>query len=932
MRNKIEEIELFLLTENVDILCISETWLGLDEIQFIHFFNYNISSYYCRNMYLHGGVLILVKNNLMCTEITCLTELSMDKLFECSAVTLTISDIKYCIVCLYRAPNTDVNVFLSKFEECLNLICKLNVHKIIICGDININYMCRNNATINLDDLIHSFNLLSIFNEPTRIFNNLSSAVDYILTNFDILDKKIIHTGISDHSAQKITFETNKANLNSSIKFRSFSKKNISNFILYLGDEKWHSVFNEQSVDKKFTVFAETVAYYYHSCFKMVTKTINTNSKEKLWLTTGIKISSIRLKELYNLMTLSVVDKQYYKNYKSIYRRVIKQAKRLYFDKIIIDSENKSRTIWKIINKNVKRNNRVSEVATIKINNNEISDKKIIADSFNSYFVNLPKTLLSPNSNTGKKSVDSVPRTENSIYLEPVTELEVLEAINNLKNSNSTGYDNLSVKIIKQCASLIAKPLCHIINQCFIDGCFPSLLKISKVICLHKKGDINEISNYRPISLLSVFSKIFEKLLATRIIKFLEKNKIFSPNQHGFRENHSTISALVSILDYVYKNIDKGNKVMAIFVDLSKAFDCVNHDTLLKKIECYGLRGQCNMLLSSYLSNRTQFVEYLGEQSERLMTDIGVPQGSVLGPLLFLLYINDVDEYISTFYCAFADDMTLVASDVTTEAMITKHKNNLHRISNYMTNTGLVMNQGKTFSLQFHPIGSNYTSSPLLKLNGKSIQQVEDFKLLGIYIDLSLNWKTHVNVICKKCASLCFAVKRLCQITSLSTVKVFYYSCFESVIRYCIICWGNSVTSERAFILQKRVVRFMFGLKYRESCRNTFIHEKILTLPCLYILELLTFVKQNIVSFLRQNIYHEYPTRHGSNLQYNIHRLEMFKENPYYMGTVLYNKLGNNIKNITSIKKFKSAVRQYLVSNAFYSVEEYLMSENTNSV
>lgn len=920
-----DEIELFLSHENLDILCISETWLQSDEIQFVRFCNYNIISYYCRNTYLHGGSLILVKKSFTATEITNLTKLSVDKLFEISAIKLTINYINYCIICLYRAPNTDVNMFLSKLDECLNLALNLNVHKIIICGDLNINYLCKNNDTIGLEDIITSFNIHPVFNEPTRIVNNSITAVDYILTNFNVRDKNIIFTGISDHSAQKITFETNNTISNNYIKFRSFSKKNLSNFIKNLSDEKWHNVFIEQTVDRKFAVFSDTLSYYYDLSFKLIKKNINVCSSAKPWITSGIKTSSVRLKELYNLRKVGIIDAGYYKKYKIIYRRVIRLAKRLYFDGIINNSENKAKTVWKIINNSIK-NNGQNETPTIILENGETSDKKKIADSFNAFFVNLPKSLIPLDYITNEMNINTFPQTDNLIYLEPVTESEVLETISKLKNSNSTGYDNFSIKIIKQCAHKIAKPLCHIINQCFVDGEFPSLLKISKVICLHKKGDIKELSNYRPISLLSVFSKIFEKLLASRIIKFLEINKILSPNQHGFRNKHSTISALVSILDYIYKNVDMGNKVMAMFIDLSKAFDCVNHDILLKKIECYGLRGQCNLLLRSYLSNRSQFVDYYGVISSKLDTDIGVPQGSVLGPLLFLLYINDIEESVPNFYCAFADDISLIVSDFDMERMSSKLEQNLNSISNYFTDSRLIMNQEKTFSLQFHPIGSNYTSSPLIKFKGKSIQQVENFKLLGIYIDMSLNWKKHVDFICKKCASLCFAVKRLCQIASLNVVQTFYYSNFESRIRYGIICWGNSTTADRVFILQKRIIRSMFGLKYRESCKRAFIQNKILTFPCLYILDVLIFVKTNMSKFLSQNTYHEYPTRHGSNLQYNIHRLEMFKSNPYYIGAVLYNKLGNNIKNIVGVNKFKSAVRQYLLNNAFYSVDEFLNS------
>lgn len=924
-KNKIEEIELLMMNENLDVIGMSETWIQHHEIQFINFNNYNIASYYCRKSCIHGGVLILVKKMFHAVSLSDVVALSVEKIFECAAIKLTVNDLNYCIVCLYRAPNTDVHIFLSKLEACLNLISnKINLHKIIICGDININYLSKNNVTIALDDLLKSFNVHSVFNEPTRIFNNSITAVDYIFTNINNYEKEIMHTGLSDHSGQKLTFDVNYTQKSNILNFRSFSAKSILNFKTYLNNETWHSVFNEENVDKKYETFSKILDQYYNTCFKFVKKDLSFNAGNKNWLTPGIRISSVKLKELYHLQKSGIVEVQYYRKYKSIYNRVIRQAKKLNFDRLISNSQNKSKTAWKIINSTIKNVNSHKELPLMLINNSETSDKEVVSNSFNSYFVNLPKSLAPSVIQSGNDNNVLNDVVGNSIFLEPVTEAEIIDTINNLKNSNSTGFDEFSVRIIKQCGHLLVKPLSHIINSCFTNGCFPNLLKLSKVICLYKKGDPKEMSNYRPISLLSVFSKIVEKLLAKRILNFLEVNNVLSSNQHGFKEGRSTISALTSILDFIYKNLDTGNKVMAVFIDLSKAFDCVDHDILLKKIECYGLRGQCNKLLKSYLLNRKQYVDYFGTKSIELNIDIGVPQGSVLGPLLFLLYINDIEKIMSIFYASYADDMTLVASGDTLEDMVVSLETNLKSAHNYFAERKLVLNQDKTFSLQFHPVGANYMASPLMKLQGKSIQQIRDFKLLGIYIDLSLDWKSHVNYVCNKCASTCFAIKRLCQVSSIKTVKVFYFSSFESRIRYGVICWGNSVSSNRVFLLQKRALRFMFNLNYRESCKTTFIQQKILTFPCIFILDMLKFVKNNLLHFTQLNSNHEYHTRHGQNLQYNMHRLELFKSNPYYIGAILYNKLSNGIKNISSVKKFSSAVREYLVSNAFYSVEEYL--------
>lgn len=926
VKNKIEEVELMLSQENIDILCVSETWTQDSEINYINFSGYNISSFFCRQSFLHGGTMILTKNTIDCIENNKLVNLSIDKVFECSAIDLKINNENYCIICLYRSPNSDLNIFMSKLEECLNLLTdKCNLPHIIICGDFNINYLCKDKRTTDLIDLVNSYYIFPVFNEPTRMQNNTMSAIDYIMTNMNdkIAHKIILNTGISDHCGQKVVFDVQFPQEAQFLKFRSFSKKNISKFIEFLNSESWHNIYSSETVDNKYLSFNQTITQHYNSCFKFVTK--KTSHNDNNWITSGIKVSSCRLKELFSLQKIGMVNVQHYKAYKRVYKKVVRRAKQMYFDELIVQSENRSKTVWKVINNSLKTS-KVKHNFEIEINENTISDNTVISNEFNSYFVNLPKELQSSIDNSNVLHNPLTPIND-SIYLRPATTTEIISTINQLKPSNSVGHDGISIKIIKQCARQLAEPLCHIINECFQTGKFPSILKISKILPLHKKGDLKLLSNYRPIAILSVFSKIFEKLLSTRLIAFLESKQILSRHQHGFREHRSTITALLAILNYVYKNLDQNNKVLAMFVDLSKAFDCVDHKILLDTIEMYGIRGTCSELLKSYLSGRKQFVECFGERSDELLVEIGVPQGSVLGPLLFILYINDLDNFIFSYYGAFADDITIICNEVNSEAALEQLKSSFRSISQYFNAKKLVFNQDKTFFMQFHPVASKYNSSLLLQHNGKSIQQLSSFKLLGIHIDLSLDWKMHVSSVCNKCASKCFALKRLRQITSINTAKTFYFSNMESHIRYGILFWGNSTTSNRVFLMQKRAIRCMFGLGYRDSCRPTFISQKILTLPCLYIFEILKFVKQNIAEFTYQNAYHNYPTRHGHNLQHDIHRLQLYESNPFYMGTIFYNKLNDSIKNINSLNKFLSTVKTRLLTHAFYSVEEFLLSQ-----
>lgn len=459
--------------------------------------------------------------------------------------------------------------------------------------------------------------------------------------------------------------------------------------------------------------------------------------------------------------------------------------------------------------------------------------------------------------------------------------------------------------------------------MCFTQAIFPDYLKLSKVICAHKRGSTADIGNYRPISLLSIFSKIFEKVLSKRILNFLDSNNVLSDSQHGFRSRKSTLSALCYVINQIYRELDQNKNVMALFIDLTKAFDCVEHTLLLQKCLSYGIRGNCHKLLNSYLSNRKQYVLFNKSESDQLTIEVGVPQGSVLGPLLFLIYINDMPKYLSAPHCEFADDITLLSSNKDEHILRRTLNDNLSLLSNYFSNNKLTLNQDKTYTMEFHPCGANYLKSHLIKLSGKTIKQVTSFKLLGLYLDLSLNWKEHVNFVCSQCSRSCFALQRLKQITSRATVKSFYYANIESRMRYGIVLWGASSASNRAFLNQKRAVRIMFNLKSRESCKPSFISEKIMTFPCLFIFELLKFVRQNASAFITLNTNHNYATRFGNNYQYELHRLELFKANPYYIGAVIYNKIPPKLRQLSN-SRFLSFMRDLLLSRAFYTVEEFL--------
>ena len=315
--------------------------------------------------------------------------------------------------------------------------------------------------------------------------------------------------------------------------------------------------------------------------------------------------------------------------------------------------------------------------------------------------------------------------------------------IKSLKSKDSFGYDGISMKLIKSISQGILLPLTFILNQSLLTGIFPDSLKIAKVIPVHKKENRELMDNYRPVSLLNAFSKVFERAAYNQLYKYFQDNDLFYTHQYGFRTQHSTELASNELIDMIYKDLDDKKNPIVVYMDLSKAFDTLDHKMLISKLKYYGIQGAALNWFTNYLENRQQYVEVNGHKSSCLPLTTGVPQGSILGPLLFLIYMNDIPNSSDIFnFLLFADDTSLKSClDIKKANFSLSHTEDiinreLQKVHDWLAVNKLSLNVKKTKFMVFHTSQKDIKAYiPKLKIGGGDIERVTNFNFLGLKLN-----------------------------------------------------------------------------------------------------------------------------------------------------------------------------------------------------
>jgi len=880
-----------------DLICLQEIWQIADPSLF-SLPNYHPLITKMRTLNRGGGVGIYIKKNIAFRVLEQYSLFS-ERLLEALVVEVTMQDgYRATVGSIYR-PGTlpPGKTFTQQFADFSDTFSRLlsemgdNGGSVYLYGDLNLDVLrCSENRFISdcIETLL-SYGFLQIVTKPTRIGSESATVIDHIITNdISCCETLILCNALSDHFP--VAHFLNVPNPSPAPKYvgaRDFSDSAINRFRQALINYSWNNVLEIGEAQTAFDAFYENFIELFNLYFPISQKKINPKyNKIQPWYTLGLLTSrktKIKLNQKFR-RNPTPANKLKSCNFRNIYNKLVREAKKMHFQAKLAEHSNNLKKTWQIVYNAIRKTaSKGPGCVSLLVNNQQINDPRVIAESFNHFFINAAQQIVNKLHPTSKSPLDNIPQNPSSFSLTniPVTLAEVQETIKLLLNKKTPDLNGISSYFIKKIDEVILVPLHHVIRLSFESGYFPNQLKIAKVVPVFKSGDRLSMDNYRPISLLPTLSKIFEKIVANRLMQFLNQNSILSQWQFGFRPRHSTLHPMVHFVNHISEALNKKHHAIAIFCDLRKAFDTCDHEILCKKLQRYGVGGTELAWFRSYLSDRQQFVHVDGVDSSLLNIILGVPQGSILGPLLFLIYINDLPLASTFLSLLFADDTTLLLTANNLQDLENLANRQFYLICEFFRTNKLALHPNKTNYIVFTNSKDNENFNLFCNNNNENennqeriheinrIQADGSAKFLGVLFDPQLNFKTHTNAVKSKLAKALYSLRMAKNLLPTSSLILLYQSLFHCHLIYALPIWqaaAGGVINE-IFKMQKNAIRIITGSKYNAHTEPLFKKLEILPFP-----DLINFFK---LQFMHRFIYNHLPSSFANTWIFNRDRAEL---------------------------------------------------------
>lgn len=905
----------------IDVIVICETWVkqGCADLYSIDGYNAIFS---CRES-SHGGLAVYLRKPIKYT----ITNSDVDNGCHYISVKLKHLNKNIDLLAIYRPPSFPFEALIEKLDMILGASC--NGHN-IIAGDMNVPVNLEsNNSVREYLRLLDSYNLKVTNTVATRPASQ--NILDHFVCSTSIattVTNKTIYTDLSDHSMllsslswqarpqpqilEKKIVDHPRLNSMFSLVLEALPPNlNANDLVSYITDK-----YNElrDSVTKTVTVEAKIKGYCPWISFDVWSLM---GIKEKLLKKHKRHPTDTRTTELLNHVTKKLSSMK-------------AKCKRDYYHRLLATATPKNS--WKLINEVIGKKPNFSGSFELNIGQVRITDSLKISNEFNKFFCHIGDELASTiSSDKNINKFNTLPNVSSTIFLRPASIQEVIPLINNLNCNKAPGPDNITAAVIKSHHVAFARILADIFNEIIATGQYPDRLKIARVTPIFKSGDPRDLNNYRPISTLSILNKILEQLIASRLNGFLERQGLIYNRQYGFRRGSSTLTATSEMLDDVYQDLDSSRFSGALLLDLKKAFDVINHELLLKKLMCYGVRGHAHTLIRSYLLGRTQFVSINGVCSGTRSVTTGVPQGSVLGPLLFMLYINDISGLqLHGKVRLFADDTAIMYSDRDCISIARLIQEDLYTLNEYYSSNVLFLNLSKTVYMIFHSMRRSVPALPAIRINNIEIFRVTSFKYLGLILDDTLCWESHIEQLRKKLAPLCGILRKISSFISNNWLKTLYFSLIHSRFQYLVMNWGNASRSRVRELqtLQNRCLKTILKKPplYSSQMLYADVNHSILPIRGLHAFQLyVQFYKILNDSDMHHNsninqISRERVTRQTGHLMTTRPRTEYGKRHLSYCGCTLYNNLPETIKQSPTMASFKLRLKLHMKQNIVHYI------------